>query len=173
MFKRLPRSVDELYHEGLDALAERRFWLALRIASRLGKLGSSAAPDIRSLVFERRGKLSKAIRILREGTEKYPTVARLWFLLGTFLSDDGQYEEALRCFDQASVGHGAKPGMANHDRSIVFFRLGDYEQALRVSESVAKDGFDPDKWWLVLWNRARVLEELGRAEEAKEAKMLP
>lgn len=98
---------ESLYKKGLDALYEGKPRIALRIAKQLQRLGSSAAYDIRANALRQMGKGRQAIEALRDGAGRYPTVARLWFLLGSFLSDQGQYEEALRCFDRASSGHGA------------------------------------------------------------------
>lgn len=155
-----------MYEEGLDALYDGHPRRALRIAKQLEKLRSSAAFDIRANAYLQLGNRSKALDMLREGTTRYPTVARLWFLTGTFLSDAGEYEAALKCFDKAAHGHGGKPHHADHDRSIVFLRMGDFKQALRISESVSESLLPTHEWWNVLLVRACAHEGLGDLAEA-------
>ena len=74
---------------------------AQTLASQLEKLRYSAYFEIQALIYLERRQRPLAIKVLREGVERAPSVWLLWQLLGNCLSDDSQFEEALRCYGRA------------------------------------------------------------------------
>lgn len=69
---------DQLMDEAFEALDLGNPKAALKIAKTLKRTRYSGCFEIQALAYARLGKLRKAIKVLREGTDKCPDVWQLW-----------------------------------------------------------------------------------------------
>ena len=72
-----------------------------------------------------------------------PTDAQGWFERGVKLHDAGQFRPAAEAFEKArSMGFAARP-IVNTRIARAYARAGDTDKALKLLETMAKNGFGP------------------------------
>lgn len=83
------------------------------------------------------GELPRAIQVCREGLEKYPQEYGLWFALGRYLAQRGQYEDAALALERA------QPSPSNDLHSTygrVLLALGRYSEAVTELREATRSG---------------------------------
>ncbi|HVL39827.1 MAG TPA: tetratricopeptide repeat protein [Fimbriimonadaceae bacterium] len=158
------QAADRLLRLGYDYLDQDEPKKALKVADRLRKLGNSGSAEIAGRAFWMLGEGGEAIRVLEDGTRRWPAVGILWSYLGEYLSETGSYEAAIEAFEKArSLGSA----WVDYNIALVLWRMGRPAEALVVAHRIDdSEGGPPltDRKWL----EACALIDLGRAPEAVE-----
>jgi tetratricopeptide (TPR) repeat protein len=102
---------------------------------------------------------------LREGVVVAPSVWLLWHLLGNYLSDLDQVDEALEAYTQALACPRSDRATIHYNRAIAFRRADRYQEAL----AAADEGGSEPCLRLATGLRLALLNLLGRHEEALAA----
>jgi len=163
---------EKLMNKGFEALEVFDNEEALEIGKKLLKLKHTSGFEILAIAQYRDGKVQEAIEILKEGVIVGPEIWDLWQLLGNYNSESEDYEEAQQCFSKALGCEYRDSNSINYNSSIAFSREGKVEHARRKIdvvdiEEIEKEG-DTKLFALVAAQKVRVLNELGKLEEAKE-----
>ena len=119
--------------EALEALDSGKPKAALRIAKKLEGMKYSGSFEIQARAYADLGKPSKAIDVLREGTNKCPGVWLLWQLLGNYLSDAGRFEEAFEAYEKGLGTDEPYSESLNVNYAIALLRSG---QAIQATERI-------------------------------------
>lgn len=162
---RSKRRAEKLYETAYRLIEEGEYEAALKIARKLRKLHYSGAFEIEGRAYSDLRQYDDAVRVLREGVERAPAVWLNWLLLGSNLSNAGQYAEAMAAYDRAEQCERADIDLIHLNRAVVALRSEDYEAVLRHLDAV-QDLRAPDQWYGVSAYRVRALHELGRDNEA-------
>lgn len=125
-----------LYHFGCVLLAKGEYKVALNCYINLMKLNSN--PSNALLLYRwAEGHIRKFVRgeYYNRALEHYPQDTRLLCLYGDFLSDGGDYEKALLCYQKAvklePSGVAAKNKVVS-TMSRIYFNQAEYERAIRL-----------------------------------------
>lgn len=165
-----PDDVDALMDEALALLDDEELEQALKIGRRLEKLGSPRGFEIQGLAYQELDENKKALRVLRRGTERMPDDWQLWQSFGNGLSDDEQYDAALKAYGKALDLPQSDRVLLGYNRSILLWRMEKLSDASAVIEELLGDaGFadaEPELQTNIRAARMGLLNELGRAEEA-------
>lgn len=165
-----PDDIGALKAEAYGLLDEGEPEQALEIGRRLEKLLCSDGFEIQGLSYQELDENVKAIGALRRGTERAPDDWNLWQLLGSCLSDDEQYDEALKAYDVALDLPESDRVLVGYNRSILFWRMENLDKANATLVELLGDAEFSDAVPELQANiraaRMGLLNELGRAEEA-------
>ncbi|MEO1241053.1 MAG: hypothetical protein AAFX54_04030 [Pseudomonadota bacterium] len=116
---------------------------------------------MRAAVHKRRGDLNKAIEVLREGIRLAGGPWMLFSRLGNYLSDAGQYEEALEAYRSGATFDDADENVFRLNRAIVFGRMGNTDDALKeyrnLESAIDPEGVDTRIFWHLKASIAREL----------------
>src|SRR5260221_2481172 len=154
-----------LYGEGQKSIEAGAYEKALEIGRRLRKMGYTGAFEIEALGHAGLGRTETAVRVLREGLALAPAAWLNWSLLGNYLSDLKQYEEALEAYDRAAACTGADQAPIAFNRAVVQIRRGEHEAALRLLDDITTD--DEALGLRITTSRMECLWRLGREREAE------
>jgi tetratricopeptide (TPR) repeat protein len=127
------KSADDLMSEAFEALDLGKPEAALKIAKKLGRMRYSGCFEIQALAYADLGEPSKAISVLREGTDKCPGVWSLWQLLGNKLSDAGRFEEAFEAYEKSLRTDNRSLESLSVNYAIALLRSG---QAIEARERI-------------------------------------
>lgn len=120
---------DRLMNEAFEALDEGEPEAALRIAKKLRGLKYSGCFEVQALAYADLGKRTKAIKVLREGTDKCPDIWMLWQLLGNNLSDEGRLDEAFDAYENGLSTEESDRRSLSVNYAIALMRSGETKQA--------------------------------------------
>lgn len=140
------RESNRLWTLGYDLLSQRRFRETLRLAIQLEKLGNSGAYDLRARAYSAMGRPRQAVKTLRIGLRRYPSVALLWSLMGELLSDQGDWDGALRAFERSAEGVGGHRALADYNTALVCLRMGDSKRGLQKIALIPAETDKPPVW---------------------------
>ena len=133
---------DRLMDEAIEALEIGEPEAALKIAKTLNRMRYSGGFEMEALAYADLGEKSKAIRVLRTGLEKCPVDWGLWQLLGNYLSDEGEFEEAFEAYENGLSTEGSDTETVNLNYAISLFRSGDAQMAEeRIAPILDAPGF--------------------------------
>lgn len=122
--------VQELIEEAQEALEERDYARAQRLAEKIIDARHSYGFELLARVFQEQDNLPRAIAVLQEGVTKAPRAWPLWSLLGELRSDHGEYDQALVAYDTALGLEGVDADEVHLNAAIVHDRAGRPEDAL-------------------------------------------
>ncbi|MGD8296203.1 MAG: hypothetical protein PVG67_07425 [Desulfobacterales bacterium] len=111
-------------------MKEERYEEALDISVQLEKLRFTAAFDIGAQAYCGLHDMDKAIDTLRRGVENAPNCWPNLQLLGNYLSDIGEYDEAESKFEQALNCEGVWEDSIRLNQAILANRSENYDKAL-------------------------------------------
>lgn len=155
--------VDALIHEAGEALESYEYKTALRLGKRLLKARHSYGYEVLARAHAGLDEPEKAIAVLEEGLKK-ADVWPLWHLLGQIVSDEGDHERALACYERALSFQDAHASVIQLNAAIDLGRAGRHEEAL-ARLALVDDPLYAIELAIV---RARTLNVLGRHGEALE-----
>jgi tetratricopeptide (TPR) repeat protein len=121
----------KLFGDGLDLIDERRWNAAEQVGRRLVWMRFTGGYEIIATVQNSRKEHDAAIATLEAGLSHKP-IWRLANLLGNFLSDSGQYEEALEMYRQSAGMFGDQPHVTALNRAIALGRCARDEEARTI-----------------------------------------
>jgi tetratricopeptide (TPR) repeat protein len=145
---------DRLMSEAFEALEMGEPKSALKIAKELKRMRYSGCFEIQALAYADLGKRTKAIKVLRDGTERCPDVWLLWQLLGNNLSDEDRFEEAFEAYEKGLNADQADLASLSANYAIALIRSGEMVRAReRIRPFLEAPGFHEIEGSL----RARIL----------------
>lgn len=100
--------------------------------------------------------------VIRSGRQTPENLARAFFNRGRALADKGQFDPAIRDFDEA-VRLDPKYPDAFNNRGVAWSGKGQYEQAIKDFDEAIR--LDPN-YAIALYNRGLASQNLGRSDEA-------
>ncbi|HEX6088284.1 MAG TPA: tetratricopeptide repeat protein [Thermoanaerobaculia bacterium] len=159
--------VQELIEEAQEALDERDWARAQRLAQKIIDARHSYGFELLARVFREQDNLPRAIAVLQEGVAKAPRAWPLWMLLGEYRSDHGDYDEALVAYDTALGVEGVDADEVHLNAAIVHDRAGRPEDALMRLHEVR--GTNPELAMQAARVRAEILLETERPDAAAAA----
>jgi tetratricopeptide (TPR) repeat protein len=102
--------------------------------------------------------------VIRASRHSAENLARAFFNRGRAWSDNGQFDRAIKDFDQAIHFDPNYPEAFNN-RGVALSGLGQYEQAIVDFDAAIK--LDPN-YAIAIYNRGLASQNLGRSEEAAQ-----
>jgi tetratricopeptide (TPR) repeat protein len=154
-----------------EALSAGNLKEAEKLAAQLKDVHYSSCFEIRALVELRRERPDAAIEVLREGVEAAPAVWLLWQLLGNTLSDRGDYDEAMRCYESAlqlDLDEDSR-GSLEFNRATLLSRQERGDEALEVVRQLERLDAMPPYWqWRIRALELSILSDLGQSDELIE-----
>jgi tetratricopeptide (TPR) repeat protein len=159
--------VQKWIEEAQEALEERDYARAQRIAERIIGARHSYGFELLARVFQEQDNLPRAIAVLQEGVAKAPRAWPLWMLLGELRSDHGEYDQALLAYDTALALPGVDADEVHLNAAIVHDRAGRPEDALMRLHEVR--GGNPELAIQAARVRAQILLETERPDAAAAA----
>jgi tetratricopeptide (TPR) repeat protein len=130
------KRTERLADQGFQYLNEERYEEALEISMQLEKLRYTAAFDIGAQAYCGLGDMDKAIETLKRGVEIEPNCWPNLQLLGNYLSDFGEYEEAGSKYIEALKCEGVWEDSIRLNQAILANRTGHYDKALTSLELI-------------------------------------
>lgn len=175
-FKKKPQEdplqmAERLTNQAFEALDAYELEEAAKIASQLREIGFSSWFEIQALVELKRDEPEAAIEVLRQGVDKVPRVWGLWQLLGNTLSDQGQYTEAMQCYETALDLDLVVENRASveFNRATLLGRMKQFEASLNLAREITQtDGVPDGLVWISRAMTLRALSHLGRVEELQQ-----
>ncbi len=137
------KKTEKLADQGFLCLKEERFDEALKISNRLEKLRYTAAFDIGAQAYCALGEMDKAIETLRRGVEVEPNCWLNLQLLGNYLSDIEEYDEADTTYNQALKCDGVWEDSIRLNQAILANRQGNHDKALSITEQMTDEELQP------------------------------
>ncbi|HEX9996872.1 MAG TPA: hypothetical protein VGB45_07005 [Abditibacterium sp.] len=130
----IPDEAEELTDRAFEVLNAGDLEGAEILASRLRDLSYSSYFEIQALVHLDREEPELALEVLKQGVEEAPFVWRLWQLLGNTLSDAGDFEDAMRCYESALQFDLDAEDTASlqFNRATLLSRIGHNDEALAL-----------------------------------------
>lgn len=159
--------VQELIEEAEEALGERDFTRAQRLAQKIIDARHSHGFELLARIFQEQDNLPRAIAVLQEGVAKAPRAWALWMLLGELRSDHGDYDQALVAYDTALGIEGVDADEVHLNAAIVHDRAGRPEDALMRLHEVR--GSNPELAMQAARVRAEILLDTERPDAAAAA----
>lgn len=123
------KRADDLMKQAFEALDRGKPKAALKIAKALNRVKYSGSFEIQALAHVDLGNPSKAIDVLREGTQTCPGVWSLWQMLGNSLSDAGRFDEAFEAYERGLKADGPFEESLNLNFAIALLRAGQATEA--------------------------------------------
>ncbi|MCS7209990.1 MAG: hypothetical protein NZ874_10520, partial [Fimbriimonadales bacterium] len=162
------KSPEQLIEEAEQALAEREFEKARRIAAQLLRMQHTAGFEYEARALWESRRPNDAIAALKRGLEVAPELWILWEYLGHYLSDMGRHGEALEAFRRGMACAGAPQDSFLCNLAVVYQRMGEHETALQMLQQAETARHRVPVAYLEL-ARAYSLIQLRRFEEAERA----
>jgi tetratricopeptide (TPR) repeat protein len=159
------RRSEKLAEEGYQRLDDGEPEAALKVAAELEELRYTAAFEIASLAHAQLGDLAAAVATLRRGVDLAPSVWLNWQLLGNYLSDLEQYEEAASAYETALGCPLVDESSVRFNQAVLASRRGQHVEALSYLGQVT----GPELATRALSARVEALAGLGRFDEALRA----
>ncbi|HYC91591.1 MAG TPA: tetratricopeptide repeat protein [Thermoanaerobaculia bacterium] len=159
--------VQKWIEEAQEALEERDYRRAQRVAERIIGARHSYGFELLARVFQEQDNLPRAIAVLQEGVAKAPRAWPLWMLLGELRSDHGEYDQALLAYDTALALPGVDADEVHLNAAIVHDRAGRPEDALMRLHEVR--GSNPELAIQAARVRAQILLDTERPDAAAAA----
>jgi hypothetical protein len=159
------QDTQRLYGEAMGKLDDQAYDEAIALGERLKDLGFSGGFEVIALARGGQKDLPGAVAELREGVVVAPSVWLLWHLLGNYLSDLDQVDEALEAYTAALACPRSDRATIHYNRAIAFRRAGRYQEALAAADEVSSEPC----LRLATGLRLALLNLLGRHEEALAA----
>lgn len=122
--------VQGLIEEAEDALADGDLKAAKKAGEALVAARHTYGFEVLARVEQQRGDFAAAIRQIEEGIAKAPRAWPLRLVAGELHSDSGDYDAALRAYDDALKIEGADADEIHVNAAIVLHRAGRYDDAL-------------------------------------------
>lgn len=135
------KRTEKLADQGFQFLSDERYEEAIEISKQLEELRYTAAFDIGAQAYCGLGDMDKAIETLKRGIEIQPQCWPNLQLLGNYLSDIGEYEEAESKYEQALRCEDAWEDSLYLNQAILANRREKYDKALSVLELINDDEF--------------------------------
>lgn len=162
--------IDALVDEAFDRLDMEEPEQALKIGRRLEKIGSPRGFEIQGLAYQELDENKKAIRVLRRGTERVSDDWQLWQSFGSCLSNDEEYDEALKAYDKALDLTDSDRVLVGYNRCILLWRMERLGDANSIVEELLNDpehaDAEPELQSNIRAARMGILIDLGRDEDA-------
>ncbi len=158
----LKRKSEKLAKAGYQHLKDGDTEAALKVAAELEGLRFTAAFEIAALAHGQLGELEAAVVVLRRGLEMAPNVWLNWQLLGNYLSDLGDYDEAGSAYEKAMECPDVYESSVRLNQAILASRRGLHDQALSYADQVT----DPELALRAASTRVATLVGAGRFDEA-------
>ncbi len=133
------KKTEKLSDEGFDCLREEDYERALEISSELEERRFTAAFEIGAQALAGLGDIDKAVTLLQRGLELAPQVWSNWQLLGNYLSDLNQYDEAKRAYDSALECGVVWKDSVYLNQAILANRVNEFANALMLLEKIADE----------------------------------
>ncbi len=156
--------IQRLIFEGFGALEIADYERALRAARELHDAGHTAAYEIEARSLWEMEDHDRAIRVLQRGVEAVPDQFVLWDYLGSYLSDERRYEEALQAYYSSRDCPDAVPEAVDFNIAIVYQRQDRHERALALLETISATGSIPNE--VIESAKAHSLNESGKHADA-------
>ncbi len=122
--------------EGFALLMDGEYEQALEISNELQREKYTAAFDIGAQAYVGLGNIDKAIALLKEGLELAPDSWLNWQLLGNYLSDGKEPEQAKNAYERALKCSDVWTESIFLNQAILFNRLDDFSTALALSSKI-------------------------------------
>lgn len=167
MWKFLRQGIDELQKDGWEALDARNYTKAQRKGRALIRKRHSSGFEILALAQSAMGQMADAAATLQAGVAKVPSVAILWHLLGSTLSECGRYEEALCAYEKALACDAEDADAIAYNRGVVLEKMQRYDEVLALVE--IHTGETEKIKLLFLGLKLGTLNKLGRHSEVLPA----
>lgn len=130
------KKTEKLADQGFQFLSEERYEEAIKISKQLEELRYTAAFDIGAQAYCGLGDMDKAILTLKRGIKIQPKCWPNLQLLGNYLSDIGEYEEAESKYEQALKCEDVWEDSIHLNQAILANRREKYDKALYVLELI-------------------------------------
>jgi tetratricopeptide (TPR) repeat protein len=128
--KELIEQTKELIDLGEDEQAEA-------LANELIKSKQVEGFDFLTTILAERNEIEKAIKILEQGIEVFPTSWKLWMRLGNYQSDLKDYQQAEYSLNRSEFLSNADIELIRLNKAVLFKRTQNHESALRELEKTA------------------------------------
>ena len=158
------RRVETLAERGFELLDEGANEKALNIARQLQQLRWSGGFEIEARALAGLERFEEAISCLERGVEVAPSAWPNWLLLGSYLSDRGDFSLAERAYEQALACEDCDRDSITLNCAILANRRNEPKRALQLASDLEDSTLGSHAASL----RMRALELLGRAPEAIE-----
>lgn len=164
--------IQRLVLEGYNALEVADLERALQVSRELYDHRHTASFEIEARARWEMGDTERAIEVLQEGTERAPEIFTLWDYLGSYLSDEERYDEALAAYYRAREAENAPVEAVDFNIAIIYQRQDRHERALALLDTVTPSEELPEM--AIEGSKAYSLNELGKHSDAlaKSAAML-
>ena len=161
-------AAEQLTDDAFAALEAGRAAEVAEICARLRAMNYSSFFEIEALLYLDQGQPLQALEILEEGNREVPDLWLLWQLRGNILSDAGQFEEALDCYERALPIEGADRDSLYLNRATALWRDGRAPLALQEVEATdeTRDDAPTGLRWRLEALHLNLWGELGRCDEA-------
>ena len=153
-----------LIFEGFGALEIADFERALRAARELHQYDNMAAYEIEARARWEMDDRDRAIEVLQRGVQVAPDMFILWDYLGSYLSDEERFEEALQAYYASRECEDAPHDAVDFNIAIVYQRQDRHERAIAMLETIAASENVPSE--VLVGARAYSLNETGKHADA-------
>lgn len=130
--------------EALELLEDCEPKKALKIGKELEKMRYSGGFEIQALAYADLDKKKKAIKILEKGVEIAPNVWPLWQLLGSFHSDEKEFDRAITAYEKGLQVDQSDKISLNYNYAIALERDAKYEKAQSRMSAIFSNERYPD-----------------------------
>jgi len=153
-----------LIFEGFGALEISDFERALRAARELHTFENTAAYEIEARARWEMDDRDRAIEVLQKGVQVAPDMFIHWDYLGSFLSDEERFDEALQAYYASRDCEEAPKDAVDFNIAIVYQRQERHERALALLETITPSESVPSE--VLVGARAYSLNETGKHADA-------
>jgi tetratricopeptide (TPR) repeat protein len=156
------KKAEELTTKGFASLREGEYEVALEAAKELEEMRHTAAFDIAAQAYAGMDDLENAVKTLNRGLEKAPKCWLNWQLLGNYLSDMENYDNAAAAYENALACPDVWVDSIHLNQAVLATRRCDYESALVI----LNEHHDDELRLVAASSRMEALEGIGRLDEA-------
>ncbi|MDX2250606.1 MAG: tetratricopeptide repeat protein [Bacteroidia bacterium] len=149
--------IEKLNDQAWELIHEEKLKEAAEIGHKLKAEGIESGYRIVATTYVMEEKFDRAIAELKDGIKRIPDSWELHLQLGNFLSDNGDFDEAIRTLDQASRLPGAEKHWINLNKAVVYTRKADFDKALNLLQKIEHAEAVNQAFELQL----RILDQLG------------
>ena len=159
--------VQGLIEQADDSLADGDLKTAKKAGEALVAARHTYGFEVLARVEQQRGDYTAAIKQIEEGIARAPRAWPLRLVLGELHSDNGDYDAALRAYDDALGIEGADPDEIHVNAAIVLHRAGRYDDAL--ARLARMPGDSDESLFAASRIKADIFNILERPDDAMEA----
>ncbi|MEZ4825752.1 MAG: hypothetical protein R3C61_05575 [Bacteroidia bacterium] len=150
--------IENLIEHAWDLIQADNLEQAAEIGRELKAEGVESGYRIVAMTYAMEENYDEAIAEIEAGIKTLPDAWQLHLQLGNFLSDKGDFDAALRTFDQTSRMPGAERHWINMNKAVVYTRKMDFDQALTILQDIEH----PEAVNQAIELQLRILDQLGR-----------